>query len=96
MGLRDQLRTLMWQHGVEQETLLDALDWKFKKIADECDRLREENKMLLHRTGYAATLLGTRKLVRLWPSRWWLVRGRDNRDGRLFVGLARYEKEAGQ
>jgi len=52
--------------------------------------------MLLHRTGYAATLLGTRKLVRLWPSRWWLVRGRDNRDGRLFIGFARYEKEAGQ
>ena len=41
MGLRDQLKTLMWQHGVEQETLLDALDWKFKKIADERDRLRE-------------------------------------------------------
>ena len=40
MGLRDQLRTLMWQHGVEQETLLDALDWKFKKIADERDSLR--------------------------------------------------------
>jgi hypothetical protein len=40
MGLRDQLKTLMWQHGVEQETLLDALDWKFKKIADERDRLR--------------------------------------------------------
>jgi hypothetical protein len=47
--------------------------------------------MLLHRTGYAATLLGTRKLLRLWPSRWWLVRGRDNRDGRLFIGFARYE-----
>jgi hypothetical protein len=34
----------MWQHGVEQETLLDALDWKLKKIADERDRLREATK----------------------------------------------------
>jgi chromosome segregation ATPase len=36
----------MWQHGVEQETLLDALDWKFKKIADERDRLRADNAFL--------------------------------------------------
>jgi len=51
---------------------------------------------MLHRTGYAATLLSTRKLLRLWPSRWWLVRGRDNRNGRFFIGLARYEKAVGR
>jgi len=41
MGIRQQLGQLLWQHGVENDALLDALDWKMRKIMDERDRLRE-------------------------------------------------------
>ena len=41
MSIRQQLGQLLWQHGVENDALLDALDWKMRKIMDERDRLRE-------------------------------------------------------
>ena len=71
MGLREQLKTLMWQHGVEQEDLLDALHWKVRKLMDdrryqytaaqyerlqaEIDRLREA--LVTGKTGAAVKAL---------------------------------------
>ena len=46
MSIRQQLGTLLWQHGVANDALLDALDWKFKKLQAENDRLREAGDKL--------------------------------------------------
>lgn len=45
---------------------------------------------LLDKSGYAAQFVSIRLRVRLWPSGWWVVLGRDVDGGRLY-GLARFD-----
>jgi len=40
------LSDLLRFHGVENDELLDALDWKYRKIEAERAKLREENDRL--------------------------------------------------
>jgi cell division septum initiation protein DivIVA len=43
---RQTLHNLLFNHGVENNELLDALAWKFAKLMDEHDVVREERDRL--------------------------------------------------
>jgi cell division septum initiation protein DivIVA len=43
---RQTLHNLLWNYGVENAELLDALAWKFAKLMDEHDAVREERDKL--------------------------------------------------
>jgi cell division septum initiation protein DivIVA len=43
---RQTLHNLLWNYGVENNELLDALAWKFAKLMDEHDVVREERDRL--------------------------------------------------
>jgi hypothetical protein len=44
--IRETLATLLYNHGVENAELLDALEWKFKKIYTEKDMaIRERDRL---------------------------------------------------
>jgi cell division septum initiation protein DivIVA len=54
---RQTLHNLLFNHGVENNELLDALAWKFAKLMDEHDAVRAERDRLCEALQFATAMI---------------------------------------